>query len=96
MSAQVVLKYPETFRLKCDVHPWELAFCHVMEHPFFAVSDVRGQVAFRGVPAGQYELAFWHEKLGVQKRTVTIKEGQTTRVEDVIFKPPTRRRRKTS
>lgn len=93
MTKQVVLQYPEVFRLLCDVHPWELAYCHVMSHPFFAVSDTQGKVAIMGLPAGEYEIEFWHERLGTLKRSVKIELGQTTKMEDVIFKPPSRRRR---
>jgi len=94
MTKQVVLKYPEVFRLLCDVHPWELAYCHVMTHPFFAVSDAQGKVAIASLPPGEYQLEFWHERLGTLKRSVKIETGKTTRMEDVTFKPRGRRRRK--
>jgi len=93
MTKQVVLKYPETFRLLCDVHPWELAYCHVMPHPFFAVSDNRGRAAMAGLPPGEYQLRFWHERLGALTRPVKIEAGQTTRLDDVTFKPPSKHRR---
>ena len=93
MTKQVVLKYPETFRLLCDVHPWELAYCHVMSHPFFAVSDARGRAAIPGLPPGEYQLRFWHERLGTLTRPVRIEAGKTTKLDDVIFKPRSKRRR---
>jgi len=91
-SERITFGFPETFRLECDVHPWELAFCHVVEHPFFAISDERGQAEIQGLPPGTYELEFWHERLGVQKRTVTIKPGQATHMDDVVFRLSRRRR----
>jgi len=91
-SARVVFEFPETFHLECDVHPWELGFCHVVEHPFFAVTDVQGRALLTGLPPGTYELEFWHEKLGVQKRTVTIERGAALRLDDVVFRKRRRRR----
>lgn len=94
MSKQVVLKYPETFRLLCDVHPWELAYCHVVSHPFFAVSDAQGKVAITGLPPGEYKVEFWHERLGTLTRPVKIEAGKTTKLDDVTFKPRSRHRRR--
>lgn len=89
---QVVLEYPEVVKLKCDVHPWELAWCHVVDHPFFTVSDAKGHVVMRGLPVGEYEIEFWHEKLGARTITVKVEEGKTTKLEAVKFQPGRRRR----
>jgi len=90
---QVILKYPEAVTVKCDVHPWELAYCHVVTHPFFAVSDARGRVVLRGLPPGEYELAFWHEKLGTQTRVAKVHPDRATELESITFAPPDRHRR---
>lgn len=46
---------------KCDVHPWMTAYVHVMEHPFFAVTQQDGTFEIKGLPPGEYELSVWHE-----------------------------------
>jgi len=46
---------------KCDVHGWMGAWLYVMEHPFFAVSDVEGRFEIRGLPPGEYTLEAIHE-----------------------------------
>jgi plastocyanin len=46
---------------RCDVHPWMSAYVHVMEHPFFAVTQDDGTFTIRGLPPGKYELSVWHE-----------------------------------
>ncbi|UCD29510.1 MAG: hypothetical protein JSV03_03240 [Planctomycetota bacterium] len=92
MKKTLVLTEPEAFKIKCDVHPWESAYCHVMEHPYFALTDKEGKFAIKGLPAGEYELEFRHEKLGVQGRKVTLSAGKAARVEDVRFKPAKRKR----
>ncbi len=34
---------------------------HVLEHPFFSVSDVEGRFEIRGLPPGDYTLEVLHE-----------------------------------
>ena len=48
-------------RLKCDVHPWMSAYLHVVEHPFFAVTQQDGTFEIKGLPPGEYEVSVWHE-----------------------------------
>jgi len=95
MTKQVTFEFPETFHLECDVHPWELSFCHVVAHPFFVLTDAKGRAAITGLPAGAYEVEFWHETLGVQRRTVKIDErGGVVRLDEIVFQPPRRRHRR--
>ncbi|MEP6706535.1 MAG: carboxypeptidase regulatory-like domain-containing protein [Pyrinomonadaceae bacterium] len=47
--------------VKCNQHPWMKAYIGVLKHPFFAVSNADGSFEIKGVPAGKYTLAAWHE-----------------------------------
>lgn len=80
--------------VKCDVHPWMKGYVHVMEHPFFAITQQDGTFEIKGVPPGNYELATWHEfpKFKPDKKAykVAVVEGQTTEI-TVTYKPPTRK-----
>lgn len=62
-------------KVKCDVHPWMSAWVHVLEHPFFAVSDKDGKYTIPGLPAGSYTLTAWHEKLGTVEQQITVADG---------------------
>lgn len=48
--------------VRCDVHPWERAWLHVSDHPFFAVTGIDGKYSIRGLPPGEYEILAWHER----------------------------------
>ncbi len=49
--------------LLCNVHPEMSAYIVVAETPFFDVTDKDGKYSIKDVPAGDYTLVVWHEKL---------------------------------
>ena len=59
-------------KVKCDVHPWMAAYVFVMEHSFHSTTGSDGAYRIEGLPAGSYELVFWHEKLGEQVVEVEV------------------------
>ena len=71
-----VFKYRErAVMIQCDIHPWMKAYFFVMDHPYFAVTDEKGQFQIKGLPAGEYTLTAWHEEFG--KQDVKISVGST-------------------
>ncbi|MBI2422336.1 MAG: hypothetical protein HYV27_05855 [Candidatus Hydrogenedentes bacterium] len=69
----VVFTIPEMmFPMRCDVHPWMRAYCAVMDHPFYTITQKDGIFKIDGLDAGEYEIAAWHERLGEQKAKVTV------------------------
>jgi hypothetical protein len=73
-------KAEDAIPFKCDVHPWMNAYCFVMDHPYFAVTDENGAFAIdtTGLPDGEYKVKVWHEVLGEKDGTVTVAEGAAT------------------
>ena len=63
---------PELIRLDCDLHPWMRGWVVVANHPYYAVTDARGQFQFGSLPSGEYTLKTWHETLGETTRTITV------------------------
>ncbi|MBI3765093.1 MAG: carboxypeptidase regulatory-like domain-containing protein [Ignavibacteriales bacterium] len=64
-------------KVKCDVHPWMGAWIGVFDHPFYAVSDDKGNFTIKNLPAGEYEIEAWHEKYGSQSMKVTVGASDT-------------------
>ena len=61
--------------IKCDFHPWMTAHFHVMDHPFFAVTDAEGKFNIPDLPDGEYTLLAWHEEFGEREATAVVTKG---------------------
>ena len=70
-------KAEDVFQVKCDVHPWMSAYIGVFTHPFFSVTKADGKFTLSGLDPGTYEVTAWHERLGIQKGTVTVAANET-------------------
>lgn len=72
------LKATETFKVKCDVHPWMTAWIRVVDTPFYATTGEDGtyKIDTAGLPDGDYELVFWQEKYGEKTQKVSVKGGK--------------------
>jgi plastocyanin len=65
----------ETFKVKCDVHPWMNAYIGVFSHPFYAVTGDDGTFSLKKLPAGEYTIEAWHETFGVRTMKVKVAES---------------------
>jgi plastocyanin len=83
------MKAPETFKVKCDVHPWMGAWVVVFEHPYFAVSGADGTYSIntKDLPDGDYSIVAWQEKYGKSDPVkITVKGGKADKAADFTFK----------
>jgi plastocyanin len=71
--------------VQCNQHPWMKMFIGVVKNPFFAVTGPDGKFEIKGLPPGEYTIAFVQEKLGEQTQKVTLgaKDSKTV---DITFK----------
>ncbi|MBI5894344.1 MAG: carboxypeptidase regulatory-like domain-containing protein [Deltaproteobacteria bacterium] len=65
----------------CDDHKRMQGWILVMETPFFAATDGKGDFIISNVPPGRYTIEVWHEVLGVQTQEIEVKEGKDNRVD---------------
>jgi plastocyanin len=71
--------------VKCNQHPWMKMYVNVVKSPFFAVTTKDGKYEIKGLPPGDYTIAFVHEKLGEQDQKITVAAKETKTV-DQSFK----------
>jgi len=72
---------PGILRLKCDVHPWMVAFVGVVNHPHFAVTGADGGFALHDLPEGAYSVRTWHERFGTTTTPVRVEAGHDADVD---------------
>ncbi len=71
--------------VKCNQHPWMRMYINVVKNPFYAVTGADGKYEIKGLPPGDYTLAFVQEKLGEQDQKVTL-AAKDSKTVDQTFK----------
>jgi plastocyanin len=71
--------------VKCNQHPWMKMYVNVVKTPFYAVTDKSGKYEIKGLPPGDYTIAFVQEKLGEQDQKVTV-AAKDSKTVDQTFK----------
>jgi hypothetical protein len=67
----------------CNIHPWMQSYWMVLDHPYFAVTDEKGNFEIKNAPAGTQKVVVWQEAVGFVTASgagedVTIKANDTT------------------
>jgi plastocyanin len=71
--------------VKCNQHPWMRMYINVVKSPFYAVTGPDGKYEIKGLPPGDYTIAFVQEKMGEQTQKVTL-AAKDTKTVDQSFK----------
>jgi plastocyanin len=89
VSREVIAKATERSpgAVVCDIHTWMKAWWMVIDSPYFAVTDAKGNFEIKNVPAGTQKVVAWHEASGnggyitpSAGEAIVIKaDGETTR-----------------
>lgn len=77
-------KFPRTemkIAVKCNIHPWMQAYIHVLEHPYFAVTDSNGAFEIGNLPPGTYTLQAVHTRIGEQEIEFTVGASESKQVD---------------
>lgn len=72
---------------KCNMHPWMRAYIGVVSNPYYDVTGPGGNFSLNKLPAGEYTLEAWTATFGTQEKTVTVRPGETARIEFTFGKP---------
>lgn len=76
-SIEVELQRPGTVRIECDSHGWMLGWVHVVDNPYYALTDEAGGFEIKDVPPGKYALVANQEHTGPLTVDVEVKAGET-------------------
>ncbi|UCH20100.1 MAG: hypothetical protein JSU83_16250 [Deltaproteobacteria bacterium] len=91
----ILFDKPGIVELRCDVHAEMSAYILVMKNPYWAITDAHGKfeipdIAYlkeqgvsgvENLPAGEYFIKTWHEKLKTQKSSVVVPNNGDVSVE---------------
>jgi hypothetical protein len=68
-------------RINCDVlHTWMSAAIVVTDSPFFALTDAAGDFKIDNLPAGDYVMETWHERLGFRQQRFALSANGTAHI----------------
>lgn len=64
-------------KVGCDIHAWMTAYWVVVDHPYAAVTNAKGEFEIADLPVGKHEFIVWHEGAGYldRKYAVDVKAG---------------------
>jgi plastocyanin len=77
--------------INCSIHPWMNAKARVFKHPYFAVTNEKGEFEIKDAPAGKFHLIGWHETGWVTDRTgkpIEVKAKETLDLGKIKMQPP--------
>ncbi|HUK26672.1 MAG TPA: hypothetical protein VLV49_18990 [Terriglobales bacterium] len=82
-TRDVLFDKPGVSYIFCNIHAEMSAVVIALQTPYYAISDLRGQIAIPLVPAGHYTMHVWYEAalpetLNSLAREVTVSEGNPT------------------
>ncbi len=64
----------------CDIHSNMSAIILVLDNPMFVQPNEEGVFELKDVPAGQYTVKAWHERLNSPPQQVTVRPGEAVTV----------------
>lgn len=67
--------------LLCNVHSEMVGYVIVLQNPYFALTDRKGNFEMKDVPPGTYTFKVWHEKLKEVSQEIVVEAGKTVTVE---------------
>jgi plastocyanin len=70
---------PGVVKVYCDIHSQMSALIMVLDHAWFTIPDEDGTFTLPSVPAGDYTLVAWHERIGEQRQRINVGAGHTIR-----------------
>jgi len=68
-------------KVYCHLHSQMSGSIMVFDHPHFTIPHADGRFVLADVPAGEYRLSAWHERIGESSKTIAVEAGRTATIE---------------
>jgi plastocyanin len=78
---------PGTVKVYCDIHSHMSATILVFDHPYFTIPEPDGTFELTGLPAGDYTIVGWHERVGERSERIHVDAGKTTSIDLTVPVP---------
>ncbi|MCA9112528.1 MAG: hypothetical protein KDA52_21425 [Planctomycetaceae bacterium] len=66
------LPEPIPMKVTCDLHPWMQAHWLVINHPYAAVTDEKGEFVIEQLPVGKQTFRVWQERAGWISKSLDV------------------------
>ena len=76
-----------TVKVYCDIHSHMSATIVVFDHPYFTIPEPDGSFELLGVPAGDYTIVGWHERVGERAERVRVEAGRAASIDLTVPVP---------
>ena len=76
-----------TIKVYCDIHSHMSATILVFDHPYFTIPELDGSFELPAMPAGQYTIVGWHERVGERLERVRVEAGKAASIELTVPVP---------
>jgi plastocyanin len=76
-----------TIKVYCDIHSHMSAMVLVFDHPYFTIPELDGSFELPAVPAGQYTIVGWHERVGERIERIRVEAGKAASIELTVPVP---------
>jgi plastocyanin len=83
-GARVTFDKPGRVDVYCSIHKDMYCIVLVLENPYFASTDEKGNYTITNVPPGKYKLKAWHERLPADEREITVPANGEVKVDFVL------------
>lgn len=87
VAKTTVFDRPGVVQVFCHIHSDMSAVVLVLDNPYFATPDAAGHYAIPNLPAGDYTVVVWHERIRPIPHRMHLEPGQAVRLDFTIPLP---------
>ena len=71
----------EKFLIKCNLHPFLQSRGVMVDNPYYAITNEKGNFSIKNIPPGTYKVIAWHPLIPNKIGTITIEPGKQSKID---------------